>query len=423
MTRLREAEMVCADVLLGRGRSQRRVAIELGVSESTLRYRLGRRRSGALDGRARQEEACAAHEGVIRAWMEGQEGAKRPESVRCLYEELVSEHGYRGSYKAVVRYVRRRMQKPKLRPFRRVETVPGAQAQVDWVETRIHVEDLGGLVVVQALVMTLGHSRMWAVVWRLTQDFLSWIAAHNRALAFLGGVPATMRIDNLKTGVSAGAGVTAVLNEGYASYARQMGFLVDPCRVRTPSDKGKVERRGRDVKTSLIREGEWFQSLEHLQRVTEARILERARQRVCPVTGRSVFDTWQEETLSLRPLPETLPEPFDVQVSRTVEEGCLVAFEGHQYAVPFPFFGRQVEVRGCSGSVEIRGEGRLLKRYPRGTPELLLVDQSCYEGEEEARVHRPTPLGDLAKKIVLQRSWEIPRRSIAQYELAVGRLS
>jgi hypothetical protein len=202
-----------------------------------------------------------------------------------------------------------------------------------------------------------------------------------------------------------------------------MGFLVDPCRVRTPSDKGKVERRGRDVKTSLIREGERFQSLEHLQRVTEERILERARQRVCPVTGRSVFDTWQEEALSLRPLPETLPEPFDVQVSRTVEEGCLVAFEGHQYAAPFAFFARRVEVRGCSGSVEIRGDGRLLRRYPRGTPELLLVDQSCYEGDEDSRVHRPTPLGDLAKKIVLQRSWEIPRRSIAQYELAVGRLS
>ena len=54
-------------------------------------------------------------------------------SVQSLYDLLVNQHGYRGSYKSVLRYVRRRMVKPKVRPFRRVETAPGAQAQVDWV--------------------------------------------------------------------------------------------------------------------------------------------------------------------------------------------------------------------------------------------------------------------------------------------------
>jgi hypothetical protein len=215
----------------------------------------------------------------------------------------------------------------------------------------------------------------------------------------------------------------AVLNEGYASYAGQMGFQVDPCRVRKPSDKGKVERRGRDVKERLIREGERFQDLEHLQRVTEERIRNRAQERVCPATGKSVLDTWREEVLSLGPLPLTLPQPFDVQVARTVGEGCLVAFEGRQYAVPFAHFGRRVEVRGCSGRVEIRGDGRLLIAYPRGTQERLLVDQACYEGAADERVKRPVPLGELGREIVMQRSWEVPRRSIAQYELAVGRLS
>ncbi len=102
--------------------------------------------------------------------------------------------------------------------------------------------------------MILSHSRMWSVIWSVGQDLLSWLDCHNKAFAFIGGVAATARIDNLKTGVASGAGPWAKLHQGYASYARQMGFEINPCRVRTPSNKGKVERRSRDVKYLQIRE-------------------------------------------------------------------------------------------------------------------------------------------------------------------------
>jgi transposase len=420
MARLREDEMVCAEVLVRQGRSKRSIARDLEVDESTVRYRLKRRAAGATDGRVGQEERCAALDAEIVAWMGAQAGSKRPESVRLLYEDLVMYHGYAGSYKAVLRYIRRRTGEPGVRPCRRVETRPGAQAQVDWFDVRVYIEDLGGMVEVQAFVMALGHSRMWAVVWCLKGDMLSWIDAHNRAFEFLGGVTATVRIDNLKTGVASGAGHTAELNRGYLSYSKQMGFVIDPCRVRMPSDKGKVERRGRDLKHVLIRESDRFQDLDHLQRVSEERILDRAMRLVCPVTGKSVHDTWLDEREHLLPMPETLPEPFDVQVSREVGEGCLVPFEGRRYAVPFSSYGRTVDVRGCAGAVKIYRKGELLISYPRGTPAPLLIDQSCYEGEGEGRIIPPTPLGEIARMIVLQKSWEAPRRSIDLYAAVVG---
>jgi len=80
------------------------VAKELGVDESTLRYRLARRRDGAVDGRKGKAEACDAVAGVIEAWIAQQDWdgvSGRPESIKSLYEDLVSEHGYVGSYKAV----------------------------------------------------------------------------------------------------------------------------------------------------------------------------------------------------------------------------------------------------------------------------------------------------------------------------------
>ncbi len=156
------------------------------------------------------------------------------------------DHGFNGSYKAVVRYVRRHAPAPKVRPIRRVETAPGAQGQVDWVTQRLWIQEEGKEVALQAFIVTLSHSRMWAVIWSRRQDFLSWIECHNKALERLQGIPSYLRIDNLKTGVISGGGPWAVLNKGYASYAEQVGFVINPCRVRQASVSRSVSLCGTD---------------------------------------------------------------------------------------------------------------------------------------------------------------------------------
>lgn len=427
MTKLREKDVMAADVMEGRGRSIRSLAGDFGVDESTLRYRLRRLRSGASDGRKRQPEACERFSEVIEAWMEEQaerlDSGRRPDPVKELYEELVAGHGYAGSYKAVLRYVRRRHGRPAKRPRRRVEVAMGSQAQVDWVQRKVWVESLGGLVTLWAFVMVLSASRMWAVVWSRRKDMVSWIRCHNEAFSRLGGVPLTVRPDNEKTAAGRGAGPWGEVNEGYCAYGSQMGFLVNLARPRTPSDKGKVERRARDVSWLHVHEADRFLDFDSLQSTTDRRIEARAKALICPQTGLSIHDSWGLERLDLAPLPETLPEPFDTQVSRVVSRDCLVSFEGRQYSVPFVHMGRQVQVRGAADEVQILADHRLVKSYPRGTVARLLVDQADYEGESTDRVTRPTPLGALGEQIVLQRSWEAPRRPIEQYAAVLGRLA
>jgi transposase len=427
MAKLRERDLVVMDVLREKGWSTRATTRELGVDESTLRYHIGRRWAGAEDGRSRQAEACAPWDAVIGPWIaEQHDGEQRPEAVRLLYEDLMERHGYEGSYKAVLRYVRRRMALPRLRPIRRVETKPGAQAQVDWFERLpVHVEELGGHTELDALVVVLSHSRMFAVIWSLSRDLLWWLSGHNEAFSRLGGIPWTVRIDNVKTAVAWGAGPWARLQEGYASYARQLGFIVDPCRPRKGSDKGKVERRGRDVRGFLAGLRDiCFLRLEDLQMATDERISARAKRLICPITGRTVLESWQAEQEHLLTLPQTLPEPFDVQVSRLVSDDCLVSFEGRQYEVPFAFMRRSVQVRGCAGTVEIfAADGQHLASYPRGTDCRLLLDQRHAEGHGDDRVMPPTPLGELAQAIVLERSWEVARRPIDDYLELVRRLA
>jgi len=66
--------------------------------------------------------------------MSGWDGRGRPVNVRELYEDLMFEYGYTGSYKSVLRYVRRNFPKPRITTCRRAETPPGAQSQTDWGE-------------------------------------------------------------------------------------------------------------------------------------------------------------------------------------------------------------------------------------------------------------------------------------------------
>jgi transposase len=443
LSKLSERELVCAEVLVGKGRSLRQVAKELGVDESTLRYRLGRRRAGAVDGRSKQSEACAPFEDTIRKWMEAQDGSgqgERPASVRGLYDDLVRDHGFSGSYKSVVRFVRRRAPAPSVRPSRRVESRPGAQAQADWATRKVFVHELGGVTPLQTFVMPLSHARFTTMRFYQDATMLSWLDAHNRAFEAFDGVPLTVRIDNLKTGVKRGAGAWAVLNDTYEAYAREVGFVVDPARPGKGSDKGKVERRVQEVVGSIVRPGERFVTLDDLNDAARERLLALSKTRRNPVTGTSIFDAWQAEREVLRPLPVPLPEPFDVQVVRPVGRDGLVAFEGRRYLAPYPLVGRSVQVRGAPGRVLLIANAHVVHAYPRGTPAELLIDNDCYEpnsGPVRAAMNAlygdapppagavpvlaPTPLGRIGRAITAGRSWEAAARPLSAYEDLVRR--
>jgi transposase len=416
--KLKEDEIVTLQVLKRSGESNRTIAARLGVTEGAVRYHLRRRKAGAGDGR--EKSSLIEADGLTAAvehWWETQQSAlpaDRPPNVHSLWMWLVGEHEYGGSYKSVRKYVRRRFPAPKLRPFRRVETPPGVQMQSDWLEATIDI----GEEVPQKLygfLMTLSHSRKTAVVWSRSMDQLAWHHVHNEALKRLGGVAAVNRIDNLKTGVSRGAGPWGEINPSYRAYARTMGFHVDPHEPREPQQKGKAERRVGVVKRLDLRQG--FRSLEDLQHYTDRQVERDSQRQLCPATGRSVAESWAAERSLLRPLPATLPEPFDLIRQCPVHKDCTIRFEGRTYAVPFEYAYKAVEVRGCSEVVQIvdRRTGTVVKEYPRGTRRLLLLDPACYEGDATDDVQRPRPLGKMARRIQELAAQAVAYRSIDFY--------
>jgi transposase len=398
--KLKPEEIVTLLVLKRKGQSNTQIAQALGVSEGTVRYHA--RTAGKPDGRQNKPRKAEPLALAIDHWVAANQPAggdgqpQRPGNIHALHDWLCAEHGYQGSYKSVLRFVRARYPKPRLRPFRRVETPPGAQAQVDWGE--FADLDVGaGPQKLYAFVLVLSHSRKAVLVWSEHMDQLSWHQAHNEALRRLGGVPAVLRIDNLKTGIAKGAGPWGEVNPAYQAYARCVGFHVDACLPRRPEHKGKVENKVRFVRSRLRLRGP-FDGLGPLQEQTDLQLAQSDGRRVCCATGLSVQQSFQDEQRLLRPLG-ILPEPFDLALTRTVQRDCTVSFEGRLYSVPFVLTGLQVEVRGCAGLVQVWHQGRVVAQHPRHTPQRLLVEPSHYDGDGDERVAAPVPLGRMGQRL------------------------
>ena len=105
-----------------------------------------------------------------------------------IYQDLVAEHGFTGSYYSVRRFVRRLEATHEL-PFRRLECGPGEEAQVDFGTGAPVVGPDGKRRRTHVFRIVLSHSRKGyseAVYRQTTDDFLRCL---ENAFRHFGGVP------------------------------------------------------------------------------------------------------------------------------------------------------------------------------------------------------------------------------------------
>ena len=93
------------------------------------------------------------------------------------------------------------------------------------------------------------------------------------------------------------------INAAFAEYAQSRGFGVDPTRVRSPMDKGRVERTVAYGRGSLFA-GEEFIDLGDAQRRAEAWCVQVAGQLIHGTTGRR-----PAEVFAVEEAPTLLPGP------------------------------------------------------------------------------------------------------------------
>ena len=190
------------------GHSNRRIAELLNVDRETVGKYVSQavgnppnaptgsseERAGSIQAATGPPSACDQHREVIRAKLEQRLSAKR------IHQDLVTEHGFTGHYWSVRRYVARLRQKLEL-PFRRLETVPGEEAQVDFGSGAPILQANGSSRRPWIFRIVLSHSRKAysEAVWRQTTD--TFMQCLENAFHYFGGVPKRLVIDNLKAAV------------------------------------------------------------------------------------------------------------------------------------------------------------------------------------------------------------------------------
>jgi transposase len=268
-----------------------------------------------------------------------------------IYQDLVNDHDFSGSYYSVRRFVAGLSQTRAL-PFRRLECAPGEEAQVDFGTGIAIVQPDGRRRRTHVFRIVLSYSRKGysEVVYRQTTE--NFIRCLESAFWYFGGVPQRLVVDNLRAAVQKADWFDPELNPKIEAFAAHYGIAVLPTKPYTPRHKGKVER-GVDYVQENALKGHTFSRLEeenrHLleweQNVADTRVHGTTRQQVG-----QLFRTVEKD--ALQPLPRER-FPFFHEEQRIVHRDGHVEVAKAYYSAPPEYRGHRVWVRWDARLVRI----------------------------------------------------------------------
>lgn len=300
--------------------------------------------TGSKPGRASH---CEPFEPLIKAGLAGGLSAQR------IYQDLVTEQKFVGGYDSVKRFVRQLEQAHPL-PFRRMETEPGQEAQVDFGQGAWVVEN-GHRRRPHVLRVVLSHSRKGytEAFWRQTTE--NFVRGLENALRHFGGVVRTLVIDNLRAAVKKVDWFEPELNPKVVSFCEHYGTVILPTKPAMPRHKGKIEAGIKYVQANGLA-GKLFESLGaqnvHLahweETVADTRIHGTTRQQV-----RTHFLTVEKP--KLLPLPASLFPVFS-EAPRKVHRDGYVEVDKAYYSVPPEYVRRGVWARWDAKIVRLFNE-------------------------------------------------------------------
>ena len=345
------AHQKAIEALAARGWSYRRIARELGIHRETVaRYvrpaepkpaipTAGSSSKPAIStaGSAGRASLCEPHQELIKEKLAVGLSAQR------IFQDLVGEHGFDGSYESVKRFVRPLREPPHL-PFRRLEVEAGEEAQVDFGKGALTRTKGGAYRRPPLLRVILSHSRKGysEVVERESTEMF--IRALENSFFALGGVPKVLVVDNLRAAVKRADFYDPEINPKVESFCRHYGVTILPTKPYTPRHKGKVEAGVDYVQQNAVK-GRRFENLQEQNIFLKEWEKNVADTRIHGTTRRQVRRHFEEEErAALLPLPlERFP--FFHEGRRKVHRDGHVEVERAFYPVPPEYLNRDVWAR------------------------------------------------------------------------------
>lgn len=254
----------------------------------------------------------------------------------------------------------------KLRPtqkqvFIRFESNPGEQFQIDWghfgsIIYGNHARKLYCMAVVEC------HSRMLYLEFTHSQRKETLHRTLLNAFYFFGGTPRELVFDNMASAVIEREGPLVRFNEAFLEFLRPFRIVPRPCNVKSPHEKGKVEKGAIHYIRHNFFPLRKFADLDDLQAQARKWRDEIANVRLHATTGERPVDRFNKE--ALRHLPEMLPDCRDTAPAK-VQSDFALSFDGNFYSVPPWAVGKHVLVKADNRDVTIYFREKAIATHER----------------------------------------------------------
>jgi transposase len=305
-----------------------------------------------------QSSLTQPHEQRIKQWLE------QDIQATTIYEALVTQFGFTGSYSSVRRRVRKlRAVSPKATCM--LDFAPGEAAQVDFGKGPTITDVFTGAVIkTWIFVMTLCFSRHMYAEIVTDQKVQTWLGCHRRAFEFFNGVVARLIIDNPKCAITRACYTDPEVQRSYGELAEGYGFLISPCPVADPQKKGRVESGVKYVKNSFV-------PLRRFRTLTDAN--EQLTHWVLQIAGNRIHGTTRQKPLAmfaetekhfLKPLPD-VPVQIATWTRVKLHGNCHVQFEKAYYSAPFRLVHQQLWLKATDTTVKLYRDLKLVATHPR----------------------------------------------------------
>lgn len=403
--------------LARKGHTIRDISRMTGIHRNTIKKYLNED-SKPVYRKKNRNSILDPYKDLITGWLEQQ----NYQATR-IYELLQGE-GYVGSYNVVKLFVRGVKEQRERIAYTRFETVPGQQAQVDFADMQVQEPD-GTTKTIYAFIMTLGYSRHQYVEYIEDCTMPNFLACHQHAFAFLGGIPAELVYDNMKNVVIRRLVGKVQWNREFEAFAIHYGFKPIATSAYSPWSKGKVERP-----IHYLRERFWrgynFTSIDQANADVRIWLNTTAKERLHGTHRQKVADRYENERRSLGSLPAVA---YDISAKcvRKVHKDCTISFDGNLYVVNHELVGKKVCLRIRKGVLRIFDDERLVTIYrlAQGKGHLIahphFYERLKNDKEQAARkYHRSAGKGKATRGLVGDAlKFEVMTRSLDVYQQEV----
>jgi hypothetical protein len=229
----------------------------------------------------------------------------------------------------------------------------------------------GSQLIVQLFCVRLCYSKLPFVMAFPHQQQEAFLAGHQEAFAFFGGVPRHIWYDNLSQAVRPRLiGQRPQERETFIAFRSHHLFESRFCTPGEAHEKGLVEGLVGYARRNFLVPLPQVGSFQELNDLLRERCLAEARRRLRG-ERHTIGDLWEQERPYLLPLPA---QPFPCCRTMPVETNrlSLVTFQTNRYSVPVECTDHSLFLHAFVDRVEITDGGKVVATHPR-----------CYEREQD----------------------------------------